>query len=363
MKTLALLAPLAWRNLWRNRKRTLILVMAVAVGVASMVLVSAILNAWNDSMLHSALITLTGDGQVHASESLPVTLVGIAPKSETGLSFIADAAKRGRGLSGSDDTGILLGRRRAERLQTGLGKRIVLMSKKLNGGMAERGYRVVGVYAGPSRAAEMRYVFVGLGQAQSLLGLGPQVSEISFMIKDRASLSAFLGRLQTAAPGLNVQGWKTLIPFTRALLKMSGGFVQLWTVVMFIAMAFGLVNVLLMAVMERTRELGLLQALGLRPSGLLVEVLLESFVLVGLGVAAGTALGGGLVLAFHHGIHLGSLSAGAEWFGGGRTLYPRVSWREMVFTGLFVWCMGTLVTLYPAWRAARSEPTDVMARD
>lgn len=407
MRTLALLLPLAWRNIWRHSRRTLILLSAIAVGVASMVLMTAILNAWSDSMLNSALITLTGDGQVHVpgyldnpdvnrsfeppdtvvkvlknspdvsawaervrvpavimSEraSLPVTLVGIDPAAERGLSFIDGAVRKGRQLSGPEDRCIVLGHRLAERLQTGLGKRVVLMSKGAEGGMSELGYRVVGIYAASARSTEMRYVFLGLHKAQSQLGLGREVSEISFMLRDRSVLPAFLGRLRRAAPGLEVKGWKDLIPFTRALLKMNDGFIQLWTVVMFIAMAFGLVNVLMMAVMERTRELGLLQALGMRPRGILAEVLLESAVIMGIGVLAGTALGGGLVLCFHNGIHLGGLSAGSEWFGGGRTMYPRVSQGEMMATALFVWIMGTLITLYPAWRAARGLPTDVMSR-
>ena len=182
------------------------------------------------------------------------------------------------------------------------------------------------------------------------------------MLHDRSVLPGFLRTLRRVAPQLDIKGWKDLIPFTRALLKMNDGFIQLWTVVMFIALAFGLVNVLLMAVMERTRELGLLQALGMKPRGILVEVLLESAITMGIGVLAGTALGGGLVLAFHNGIHLGGLSAGSEWFGGGRTLYPRVSQGELIWPALFVWVMGTLVTLYPAWRAARGLPTDVMNR-
>ncbi len=407
MKTLALLLPLAWRNIWRHGRRTLILLAAIAVGVASMVLMSAILNAWSDSMLNSALITLTGDGQVHApgfldnpdvgrsleppaalvkalkdspkvsawaqrvrvpavvmSEraSLPVTLVGIDPEAERGLSFIDGAVRQGHQLSGPDDKGIVLGHHLAERLQTGLGKRVVIMSKDLKGGMSELGYKVVGIYAAQARSTEMRYVFLGLRQAQSQLGLGSKISEISFMLHDRAALPAFLGALRRAAPELEVKGWKVLIPFTRVLLKMNDGFIQLWTVVMFVALAFGLVNVLLMAVMERTRELGLLQALGMRPRGILVEVLLESAIIMGIGVLAGTALGGGMVLAFHGGIHLGGLSAGSEWFGGGRTLYPRVSQGELIWPALFVWVMGTLVTLYPAWRAARGLPTDVMSR-
>jgi ABC-type lipoprotein release transport system permease subunit len=407
MKTLALLLPLAWRNIWRHGRRTLILLSAIAVGVASMVLMSAILNAWSDSMLNSALVTLTGDGQVHSpgylddpdvtrsfeppaslvktikgspevsawaervrvpgvvmSEraSLPVTLVGVDPEAERGLSFIDGAIRKGRQLSGSDDRGIVLGHHLAERLQTGLGKRVVLMSKDLHGGMSELGYKVVGIYAASARSTEMRYVFLGLRQAQGQLGLGSKISEISFMLHDRSVLPGFLRTLRRVAPQLDIKGWKDLIPFTRALLKMNDGFIQLWTVVMFIALAFGLVNVLLMAVMERTRELGLLQALGMKPRGILVEVLLESAITMGIGVLAGTALGGGLVLAFHNGIHLGGLSAGSEWFGGGRTLYPRVSQGELIWPALFVWVMGTLVTLYPAWRAARGLPTDVMNR-
>ena len=125
---------------------------------------------------------------------------------------------------------------------------------------------------------------------------------------------------------------------------------------MFILVAFGLVNTLLMAVFERTREFGLLQALGMKPIYIIWQVLLESMLLIGLGALAGFISGAGTVLAFHDGLNLGGLAKGAMLFGVGRVLYPHMDWSQAVEIALFVWGMGILTSVYPAWRAAREVP-------
>ncbi|MEJ2106337.1 MAG: FtsX-like permease family protein [Acidiferrobacteraceae bacterium] len=295
-----------------------------------------------------------------ARDNSPVVLVGIDPARERGLSFIANAVHEGTQLGNATEPTVLLGRKLARRLHTGVGRRVVLMSQGRTGNIAERGFRVVGIFTAENEQLETRLVFVPIEQAQGMLDIGTQISEIAFVLHDINKLPRFLQRLRTAAPALDVSSWSELEPFTAAILQISDGTVALWTVVMFILVAFGVVNTLLMAVYERTREFGILQALGLRPRLILIQVLMESLALVGIGVVVGLAGGALTVLSFHNGLDLGVLAKGAVMFGASRVLHPQLNVTESVYIGLFVWGMGILTSLYPAWRAAREVPVETI---
>jgi ABC-type lipoprotein release transport system permease subunit len=403
---LGLVMALAWRNLWRNPRRTGLVLVAVGLGVWSMLSFTALLRAWSASSLDAALLDLTGQGQIHAQgylddpgvahrlappagplrallegpevrrwaprvrvpaalqsayETLPVSLVGIDPARERGLSFIATAVQQGRGLAGPEDAGILLGRRLAHRLRTGIGKRVVLMSQDAGGGLVERGFRVVGLFSAAPQL-EGRYVFVGIAQAQTMLGLGRDVSEITFALRHLSGLDGFLSRLRRAAPQADCQSWESLRPMTRAMTQLSDGFVQIWLVIIFVLMAFGIVNTLLMSLHERVRELALLQALGLGPGLIFAQVTLEAALVVGLGIGAGALLGILTVLAFHHGLDLGFLARGAEWLGAGRVLYPRLGAGQVMGVALLVWTLGVGAGLLPIWHMVRRTPIDAVNR-
>jgi ABC-type lipoprotein release transport system permease subunit len=407
MGRLDLLTSLAWRNLWRNPRRTALTFVAIGVGVWSMIVLAAIMEAWGASAFDAAMKMLTGHGQIHAAgylddptvdhrfpppegelkrvlesaparawamrvrvpaivqtarETAPVTLVGIDPQSERGLSFIPEAVHEGEYLEGNSGSDVLLGRKLAQRLRTGIGKRVVILSQAASGEIAERGFRVVGLFETEQERDEKGFVFVPRTTAQTMLGIGDDVSEISFLLDDVTQLPAFLERARDAAPGLDAVSWSTLEPFTQAILDISNGTVELWTVIMFVLVAFGLVNTLLMAVFERMREFGLVQALGLQPHLLLVQVLIESAFLIGLGVAAGVVGGIATLVAFRNGLDLSAVAQGGALFGIGRRLYPHVNGQLTVLIALFVWLMGIVTSLYPAWRAAREVPVETITR-
>lgn len=405
MDTLQLLTSLAWRNLWRNHRRSLILLLAVAIGVWSLIGTSALMQAWSNSILDAGLLDLTGQGQIHARgylddpnvdhdmappspalrrlldgadvaawservrvpatiqseyETYPVTLLGIQPARERGLSFIgAGPMAHGAYLDDADAGGILLGRELARRLHTAVGRRVVVMSQSAGGDLAERGFRVAGIYASSSDN-EKAYAFGGLRTVQHMLGNGERISEISFDLRQRQGLDAFVARARAAAPGLDVQPWPSLLPMVKATSELSGAFVWVWLAIMFVLLALGIVNTLLMALFERTRELGLLQALGMRPRLIFAQVMIETMLLVGLGVLAGLALGAATLLVFRHGLDLGFLAAGAEWLGGSRVLYPRIAPREFAGIGLLIWTLGVISCAWPAWRNVRRIPVDAI---
>jgi ABC-type lipoprotein release transport system permease subunit len=279
-----------------------------------------------------------------------------------GLSFIADAVSEGRYLSAPDDEGLLLGRRLATRLETGLGRRVVLMSQDIDNQVADRGFRVVGIFDTQPRQMEEAYVFVGRATAQRLLKMGDAVSEIAVMTRDRDRLEAPVQRIEAAAAGLEVAPWTEVEPLLVLTQRITDVVLIIWYVIVFAAMSFGLVNTLLMAVFERTREFGLFQALGMRPTHIVGQVLVESLILLALALVLGNAAAWGTIRSLKGGIDLSAVAEGMELIGVAPVIYPAWSVGDLAAANILVFVLGVLASLYPAWRAARHVPIEAITR-
>ena len=404
MRIFWILLPFAWRNLWRNRRRTLITLLVVAVGVWSILAFNSLIRAWADSALTGSLKNMTAEAQLHAPgyrddpgmqkhfpvpagalggllnspavaawsprirvpaiiqseyETLPVTLVGIKPAQEAKVSFIGGALKQGEMLKDDGDARVLLGRHLATRLKTRVGKRIVIMANDANGKLRERGAVIAGIY-GAEPSIEDSYLFTGLEPAQQFLHAQGQLSEIALMSATDVPLQTLLPQLRTAAAGLDVADWSELEPITKGVTDLTNGFIYVWLWVMFVLIAIGVVNTQLMAVFERTREFGLLQALGFRPGWVVLEVMLEAVQIIGFGVVVGAVAAVATVSALHNGISLAGLSAGADFLGIERVLYPRLEAHEFFTTIAVIWGLGVLTALWPARRATRFNAIEAM---
>ena len=406
IRLLPLLLPLGWRNLWRNPRRTLITLVVVAVGTWSVLIFAALFNALTTGSRDTTLRFLTGHGQLHAAGYLDdpsvshsmappgpalhraleaprvagwtgrvrvpaivqseyrtrsVTLVAVVPQDERTLSDLPREVIEGRYLTDTSDPGVVVGRDLAARLKTRIGKRVILMAQAADGHLAESGLTIVGLYAA-GKPAEDEFVFTGLNTAQSMLGLGERLSEITFEVRDERSLLDVVTALRRAAPGLDVEPWMELAPLVYTIETFGRYYTVVWLLVMFTLMAIGLVNTQLMAVFERQREFGLLQALGMRPRQIVLQVVLESALLVGVGVLAGTALAVATLAPFHQGLDLGFLAPGAEIMGESRILHPALGAAESLLYGVTIWLLAVGAALWPALSAASARPSVAMSR-
>lgn len=401
---------LAWRNLWRNHRRSLIMLSAIALGVWGMIWMTALMRGMVDQMIDNSIRTLSGHIQIHAPgylddpsvehllpavdrspalqdlleskdvvawserirvpavirserEVYAVTLVGIDPDREQGLSFIEESITDGEYISSVDDKRLLVGRKLLERLETKLDRRVVLMSQDPENNIAERGFRIGGVFDTDPQATETSYIFGGLETVRKMLNLGPGVSEISLLGHDYRKLDTLKKKTQSAAmENADVKTWAEQDPYMGTMLNVMDGFILIWFTIIFLALSFGLVNTLLMAVFERTREIGLVQALGMKSSNILLMVLVESIIMLMIGLVAGNILTWLTILPVQDGIDISGVAEGLEWAGMSSTLLPALLVKDVLLANAVVLVLGILASLFPAWRASRKVPIEAITR-
>ncbi|PLW82180.1 ABC transporter permease [Kineobactrum sediminis] len=401
-----ILVTLAWRYLWRNYRRTIIMLLAITIGVWAMIFMIALLRGMVDDMVQSSLESFLGHVQIHhpsyrddpsivnhlptpgselreyldragldwtarlrvpavvssERESLGVTLMGVKPDREVRLSKLPRQISNGRFLESPDDPGIVIGEKLARRLETGLGKRIVVMSQDPDNDIADRGFRIVGIYFAELPAMEEQFVFVGLNVAQQMLRVGESVSEIEVQGPDFREVDWFYQAIARLKPDLDVSPWYERDTYLGTMLRLMDGVVLVWIIVIFLALSFGLVNTLVMAVFERVREIGLILALGMRPSAIMGQVLLETLMLLALGLALGNALALATIIPLADGIDLSVVSEGLAMMGAGSTLYPALYWQDLLLSNGLVIALGLLAGLAPAHRASRYNPVEALTK-
>jgi ABC-type lipoprotein release transport system permease subunit len=403
---------LAWRNIWRNPRRTAVILAAVVIGVWSMVFLGALMRGVADGMVKNGIDTLTGHLQIHqrdylddpmvdhcisdpedvvetltrvlpqhsrwslrvrvngvannARHSTGVNLVGIDPAQEKGISFIGTSITSGTYLQADDPTGILVGQALLEQFETRVGRKLILMTQDSQGDIASQAFRIRGIFQAEMEATEKRFVFVTRTAAQQMLKMGNAVSEVAVLLPKHEMAQDVAALLQTRLAGtdLQVRTWQQLMPLITAALDLYDPILLIWFLVVFVAMGFGIVNTTLMAVFERMREFGLLKALGMRPGRIIRGILTESLLILLCGMAVGNLLG--LLACWglsFNGIDLSALAEGVEYAGMARIIFPKLLAKDLFSANGVVLLLGLLVSLYPAIKAARFLPVKALAHN
>ena len=397
---------LAWRNLWRNHRRTLIMLAAITVGVWAMIFMTALMRGMVDDMLLNGIRSLPGEVQIHHPQyrddpsinnsiSAPedellevlqgpqvsawtsrvrvpavisserdtrgVILLGVEPETEVQVSFDADTIREGRFLEDSSDKGLVIGAKMADHLETELGKRVVVMSQDPENNIADRGFRIVGIYKAKLASLEETYIYAGRDIVQTMLKMDNSISEIAITGDDYRHVDQWYPYIEQAA-GRNVETlpWYEVDTYLGSMLAMMDGFVLVWIIIVFLALSFGLVNTLVMAVFERVREIGLMQALGMRPSTILYQILMESLLLLLIGLVLGNIIAVGTVIPLQDGIDISVVAEGMEMMGTSSVLYPALKINDMIMANMIVIVLGLLTSILPAWRAASYDPIEAL---
>ena len=408
MHRLAILLRLAWRNLWRNHRRTSIMLMAIVLGAWAMIFMTALMRGMVTEVVKDGISALPGHVQAHHPDfgddpsvanliplgdtelqrrfadagfvrwatrvrvpavitseydSRGLTLLGIDPERERGLTFIDNGSVDGRFLESTEDPGIVIGAKLARTLNTELGKRVVIMSQDPDNDIADRGFRIVGIFHANITSFEESFAFAGKATVQKLLHIGDRVSELVVLGEDYRDVEPVFAATRELVDGeVEVERWYELDPYLGSMLGVMDGFVLVWIVVIFLALSFGLVNTLVMAVFERVREIGLMLALGMRPINILGQIVIESLMLLALGLAIGTALSWATVQPIKDGIDISVVGEGLDMWGMSSTLYPELLLSDVILANVVVLILGFLASLSPAWRASHYEPIEAITK-
>ncbi len=397
------LAQLGWRNLWRHRRRNIMLMGAIVLAVGFVLLANSLLRGWQAQMLDTVVANLPGhvkvlapgyrdDPSIQRGFQLPadyqpdlpgvdswtsrvrvpgvilserdtrgVQLVGVDPQRELAISFLADVELEGEFLQDSEDRRVLIGAGLAEQLETSVGRRIVLMTQGSDGRNREAGFRVAGVYRASSSGLEKVFVFTGRRVLQDLLD-SEAVTELSIRLVENGQRAMARDLLQRQFAAQEASTWDELEPMAASMYKFADTAMLIWFSIMMAALAFGLVNTLVTAVMERTRELGMLRAIGMQPGVVLLQVVMESLMVVSLGVLMGIGMGMLAVYSLSDGIDLSEWTAGIEGYYMSSVLVPVLLPYDIFRITVLSLLFGLLASIFPAWRAVRVEPLDAMRR-
>jgi ABC-type lipoprotein release transport system permease subunit len=409
------LLKMAWRNVWRNWRRTVIAGIAIALGLTFILIYDGFLGGMNKALYGNTVKLQGGHVQVHApgfrekmnrlpllplvdagaaveaataqpeviavsqrietggmissrEGTLSVAITGIEPEKEAGVSLVAENVAQGRWLEGDDEDVLLIGQGMAERLEVTVGDRVTLVGRATHQQMRRRTMTIVGVYDLGIPEVERSLVYVSLFEAQTLFDLRDQVTEIAIYLDQVGQEPPVVERLQTALPGYEVDAWDTLDPSTKQMMEIEAQVMNMFGLVILLIVGVGILNLMLMVVFERTREIGLLAAMGLKRWETVVLFLLEGVLIGMLGALAGSVLGG--VIGAHYG------RVGIDWvalYGGmdigevsgvmglmGDRLYLRIGIDVLARRALTVGITAALASLYPAWQASRREPAEAL---
>jgi len=406
MNSFSLIMALAWRNLWRNKRRTSVILFAMILGIWAMVVTAAFMRGMALQALDDTINNLTGHIQIHHPKYLDdpvidntitmsatlekalttdqvlhwssrirvpavvnserdtsgVVLVGINPKQEAELSFLKNAIVQGQYFNSNNDKGVIIGKKLADNLETKLGKRIVLMTQNKDNEITDRGFRITGIYDTPTEGMETGFVFITTRSAEKLIGSNQLTSEITLLTRSLDDVDTTLGQLKADLPDLDVQSWKTLQPFTQLIVEMYGDFQYIWHLIVFLAMSFGIINTLLMTIFERTREFGLFQALGLKPRFILLQVWIEAVFMLFLALIIGNLVSWLTVIATGDGIDVSAFAQGMEMAQLSNIIPFIIISEDLMLANFIVISLGMLTGLYPAWRASRLVPANAITR-
>jgi len=400
---------LAWRNIFRNKRRSFIAGTAIGIGLASLIFVDALIIGMERNMIHSATSSFLGEGQIHregfrktqevektinrldwvvsnlnqeiivkhftlrvmsfaminsAANMSAINLVGVVPSTERYLSQIDEALKEGSYFEEGARRNIIIGSKLAEILEVGLDDRIVItVAQAETGDLSQEMFRVSGIYHFNVQEMDRGMAFVRLEKAQQMLGIGNDVHEIAINFTDpqfgQDENLPFWKKYSQY--GNDAEGWTDILPQLKGALEISTFSTYIVGLILFGVVALGIINTLFMSLHERMFEFGVLRAVGTRPFGIARMIIFEAGALAVLSIGIGIILG---FLITYFTSKVGIDYTGIEFAGitFRELLYPVLKLKQFIFYPFWVFVFTEIAGIYPAVYAARIVPADAMRK-
>lgn len=403
---------MAWRNIWRNTRRTVLTICAIAFASLLLVFMLSFQFGSYETMINTSVKIQTGHLQIQAKEyqekkdirlvvaspaklvpileSVPqvqsytfrgqafslissqertygVLVTGIDPVLEATVSRLKSLIRQGCYFNADDSNQALIGKILARNLRVGVGDEITVLGQGRDGSIAATVVKIKGVYSSGIDDFDRASIHIPLGTFQEVYSMQGAVHEVVTIATSLAEVEDLKVILKTALPSVSnkkpliVLDWNELMPGLRQSIEMDLISGLIFYLLLVLVVAFSILNTFLMAIFERTREFGVLMAIGTTPGRLTKVLLIESMTLTAIGIVAGIIIGSLITLYFQrHGIDLSGASELLSQFGISGRMYPKLSLLSATSGPLAVLVITFLTALYPALKVQRMRPVEAM---
>ena len=395
------LLKMAFRDLGRNRRRTFFSALAVAIGLALLMLMSSVINGEMGNALRSAILLQSGHIQIRSTtydanksslkwedlvenpdqlagqiatlpqvkaatprlfasgflstgdESAGVQIFGVDPDSAANDPY-RQGLLSGDFITADDREGILIGQPAAEKLHLGVGDQVGLSVNTSNGDVLEQVFTVRGIFTTNTYAFDNATILMPIAKAQAITKTENHASTIFVLLNKDSDTDGVVTALKVA-PNLEILTWRDLNSLFVEFETMANSYIAFFYLIILAITASVIVNTLIMSVYERTREIGILSAIGMRGSRILWLFLVESSLLAVGGVVMGWLLGYGAISWFNvGGFYIGNMGLSGMLVG--NTIYAEPVMSDLVNVTVMTFIATLLSGLYPAVTASRLEP-------
>lgn len=402
------LIKIAWRNVWRNRRRSLITIAAIGFGLAAFIFTLGFTDGMVDNMIENAIKTYTGHIQIHKAgyqeeQSIALTinnaqkirslldkdksiiaytervksfgltggrestsgtmLIGIDPEKEPKVTNIHKLLIEGEFLSKGDSNGVLIGKNLAKILGVEIGDELVILTQALDGSLGNDVYFVRGIFDAADPEVNRGIVYLNLSNAKELMVLGGKIHEIAILSNKPDKLQETVSNLKMKIEDsrYKIQTWEELMPAIKQSLQIWVYMEYIFVIIVFIIVALGILNTMDMAILERYNEFGILLAEGMKPVSIILMVIFESIFLGLLSLLAGGILGIALILFFAvKGIDLSSIAQVQQFIIFSPIIYTKLTMRNIILSFTSVFFTSIIVAIFPAIKASTLKPVEAI---
>ncbi len=401
-----MLFALAWRNIWRNKKRSLIIMAAIAVGLLCGLFASSVMFGMGDSVINSTINRDLGHIQIHSAkfeddklitDTIPdadqlfnsikslknvvgispriviegmgssattsngLRIVGINPDEEKSITSIHKQIIEGKYFQENGKNQIVVGQKLAENLGIRLKSKIVLSFQDLDGSIIYGAFRIVGIFKTESSAFDKSNVFIRQNDILSLINSKPIYHEIVIRLNSVQNVDSVYKKLKTEYAGFSVKSWKQLAPELKLMDEMMGFQLNIFLGIILFALLFGITNTMLMSVMERVREFGVLMAIGMKRRRVFSMIIIETVSLSIVAAIIGMLLAALLISYFgKHGINLSAFAEGMSAWSISPILQPALPINFYISITVMVLITAILSAIYPAIKAIKLIPAQAI---
>ena len=402
-----MLLSIAWRNIWRNPLRSLVVMLAITAGIAALSFGLGFYNGFIVDFIKNSITSEYSHIQIHHPEykkdreikyaieeadskiqniltiegiksvtqrtiangmiSSPttasgITVYGINPDEESEVTDLDSTVVEGK-YFGKSRNPILISKKMTQKLKTKVRSKLVLTFQDMNGDIVAGAFRVAGIIDTKSPRINESVVYVRNTDLQETLGLEVGTHEIAMLLDDLAYEDTVLYQLRSTDDFSLIESWRQLAPELELVQSQVKVNMAIILGIIMLALGFGIVNTMLMAVLERYKEIGMLMAVGMKKLNVFGMIMLETFMLTIVGGPMGFILGVFIVEYYYvDGIDLTQYSAGLQEFGYDSILYPAMDLNLYLMIAAGVVITALLASIYPAFKAIKLKPIEALRK-